>query len=121
MANEITIAATLSIARNGATLVGSGNFNIDQVGLASASNVQAIGTTTEALDIGDITAIGFLFVKNLDATNYVELGLVTPVSAADAFITLRPNEFALVPTRLEAIYAKANTAPVNLLVVAGSL
>ncbi len=121
MANEISISALLSISRSGATISGAGNLSIDQSGALNSGNVQAIGTTTEALDLGDITAVGFLFVKNQDATNYVEIGLVNPVATGDAFITLRPGEFALVPTRHESIYAKANTAPVNLLVIAGSL
>lgn len=121
MANEISISALLSISRSGATLAGTGNLSITQSGIPSSSNVQAIGTTSEALDLGDITALGYLFLKNLDATNYVEISLQSTVTSADAFVTLLPGEFALIPTRLEAIYAKANTAGINLLVVAGSL
>ncbi len=121
MASEISISANFSCSKNGATVGGTGTKSIDMAGTAAISNVQAVGTTTEALVIGDITNVGYLFLKNLDSTNFVQIGLNTPVADADAFCTLLPGEFALVPTRLETIYAKANTAGINLLVAAASL
>ena len=121
MANEIQISASLNISKNGATFTGTGTINVTQSGNPSIANLQAVGTTTEALSIGDITAVGYVFLKNIDATNFVQVGLATPVTDADAMITLLPGEFALFPTRLETIYAKANTASCNVLVVAGSL
>jgi hypothetical protein len=122
MANEIQISASLAVSRSGATFTGVGSSTITQAGTPSIANTQVIdNVTTEALLIGDVTAVGYLFVKNLDASNYVELSLATPVLPAAAFVTLLPGECALIPTRLEVIYAKANSAPVNLLVVAASL
>ena len=121
MANEIQISAALTINRSGATFVGTGNSNITQAGSPNIANTQVIGTTSEAIMIGDITAVGYLFLKNLDASNYIEIGITTPVLPANAVITLLPGECALIPTRLEAFYAIANSAPSNLLVVAGSL
>ncbi len=120
MANEIQLQASLNITKNGATFAGSGSISVTQSGNASIGNVQAIGTSTEALLIGDITDLGYVFVKNLDATNFVRIGLNTPVVAADAFTTLLPGEFAMFPTRLETIYAIADTGACNLQVVAGS-
>lgn len=121
MANEIQISASLAVNRSGATFTGIGSSNITQAGTPSIANTQVIGTTTEALVIGDVTAVGYWFLKNLDASNYIEVGLLTPVTSADAFITLLPGECALIPSRLETFYAKANSAPLNLLVVAASL
>lgn len=121
MANEIQISASLAVNRSGATFTGIGSANITQGGTPSIANTQVVGTSTEALYLGDVTAVGYIFLKNLDASNYVEVGLATPVLPASAFITLLPGECALVPTRLETIYALANSAPVNLLVVAASL
>jgi len=43
-----------------------------QVGLFR--NVQAIGTTEEGIDTGSIGTIGLAVFRNLDATNYVEVG-----------------------------------------------
>ena len=121
MANEIQISASLAVNRSGATFTGIGNSNITQAGTPSIANTQVVGTTSEALYLGDVTAVGYIFLKNLDASNYVEISLEATVSSADAFVTLLPGECALIPTRLEAIYAKANSAATNLLVVAASL
>ena len=71
--------------------------------------------------LGDVTAVGYWFFKNLDPSNYVEISLQATVTSADAFCTLLPGECALIPSRLETFYAKANSAPLNLLVVAASL
>jgi hypothetical protein len=121
MANEIQLSASLSCTKSGATVTGTSSNVITQAGTPSIANVQIVGTTTEALLIGDITNIGYVYLKNLDATNFVQVGLNTPVADADSFITLLAGECAVFPTRLEVIYAKANTAPCNVQVVAVSL
>jgi hypothetical protein len=121
MANEIQMAATLVVNRGGLTLTGTGNAFITQAGTPSIGDTQNISTTTEALAIGDITNIGYVFVKNLDPTNYVQLGLNTPVADVDAMITLLPGEFAIFPTRIETIYAKAHTGACDVQVIAASL
>ena len=121
MANEITTSASLTVNRSGATFTGLGVNTITQAGSPSIANTQTIGTTSEALLIGDVTAVGYWFLKNLDASNYVEISLQSTVTTADAFCTLLPGECALIPSRLEVFYAKANSAASNLLVVAASL
>lgn len=121
MANEIQISASLAVNRNGATFTGVSSSNITQSGTPSIANTQIIGATTEALVLGDVTAVGYIFLKNLDPSNFIEISLATPVVAGAAFVTLLPGECALIPTRLETIYALANSAPCNLLVVAASL
>lgn len=121
MANEIQLSASLAINRNGAVFTGTGNSNITQSGTPTIANTQIIGATTEALLLGDVTGVGYYFFKNLDPSNYIELSLATPVVANAAFCTLLPGECALIPSRLETIYALANAAPCNLLVVAASL
>lgn len=87
-----------------------------QAGTNNIGNVQNIGTTTEALVFGDVTTIGYMFLKNLDATNYVEFDLNTPVSTT-AFCKLLPGECAFIPTRQTTIYGKSNTAAVDVMVV----
>lgn len=121
MANEITISAALSVNKTGMSLSGLGSLSITQSETGNSSTIQNIGTSTEQLVFTDIDNIGYVFLKNLDDTNYIEIGLITAVSSANAFLTLLPGEFALVPTRQETIYAKANTAACNLLIVAAEL
>jgi hypothetical protein len=86
-----------------------------------ASNIYAGGTqnigfaSEEALDIGTVAANGgSVYLYNRDATNYVEIGLV--ISATfQPFITLAPGEFAVTPgISNRALYAKANTAAIDL-------
>ena len=73
-ANEGTIRHTRTVTK------GDLNTNVDyteRFDVASAvvaSGVQSIGTTAEALDVGDVSSNGRLFLRNLDATNYVTFG-----------------------------------------------
>lgn len=110
MANEITISAGIQLIKNGVSIAASVSKVITQAENGNIATVQSIGLATEALVLTDIDNIGYVFVKNLDPTNFVMLGLVTPVLAANAMITLLPGEFALFPTRLETIYSLADTA-----------
>jgi hypothetical protein len=111
MANEITLTAALSLVKSGQTIQGAVNgLSIAQSGTNNIGNVQAIGTTSEALSVGDVTTPGYLYVKNLDATNFVVLDLNNPAVASTAFCTLLPGEACVIPTRRSAIYAKADTA-----------
>ena len=118
MANEISLSAQLSSNKAGMNVAGSGSVSADQAGDTVLASVQTIGTTTEAVNIGDITDLGYLFVKNMDATNTIRIGLTSPVAAGDAMITLLPGQFAMFPTRIEVIYAIALVAPCNMQVVA---
>ena len=56
--------------------------------------VQAIGTSQEALVTGEIVAanLGFYFIKNLDATNYVKLRSAV---AGDFLVRLGPGKFTM--------------------------
>jgi len=119
MANEINIQAVLTIQRSTPPMCASGALDITQTGKHCICSVQNIGTTAEQLVIGDCATLGYLFVKNLDATNYVQLGL--DASVTQIFAKLRPNEFCLVPANQNAIYAKANTAACDVCVTAAEL
>lgn len=121
MSNTINFSVTAGVTLSaGGTITGTGSGTITQAGTDNIGSVQNIGTSTEALVIGDVTTIGYLFLKNLDATNYVEISLTSPVGA-EAFIKLLAGECAFLPTRQTTIYGKANTAAVDLLVVAMEL
>jgi len=74
-------------------------------------NVQTIGTTEEALVLGDVaTDGGAFYARNLDDTNYVEIGLT-----GSYVIKLLPGEFCFLSGVSDKdLYAKANTAAVAL-------
>ena len=48
-------------------------------GLDVVHKTQNIGTSEEALDMGDVTTPGWLFLRNLDNTNYVSMRPATGV------------------------------------------
>jgi len=91
-------------------------INSTQTGNQSIQNIQTIGTSAEAIVVGDVVP-GYLYFKNTDATNYIDLGIentaITPI-----VFRLKAGEGVLVPTTNATWYAKANTAPCDLLVAA---
>jgi len=115
MANEIYIGLTFTATKNGASVSGSFAGNATMVGDNFIGNVQAVGTSNEAILLGDVSATGMgVFLKNLDATNYVEIfsdsgntNLITKLTAGMPCL-LWPNA---------VIYARANTASCNVQVV----
>lgn len=115
MANEYTISMSANV-RNG-TLVDGFNpdvYQADQATQLVEAGVQIIGTTYEQITVGDITSAGPAGFKNLDSTNYVQIG----VEVAAAFHPLHrlpagKSELVWLEPGI-SYYAKANTAAVKL-------
>src|SRR6185369_5689912 len=104
MSNVIAVSVSSTVTFGaGGSIAGTGSFSVTQAGTNNIGNVQNIGTSTEQFTYGDVTTIGYLFIKNLDATNYVEFDLNTPV-AGTAFCKLLAGECAFIPTRQTTIY-----------------
>lgn len=121
MANEITFAASLSISKSGATATGNITDQEDLAGVGKLATTQNIGTAAETLTFpSDLTTEGitYLWIRNLDATNYVELALDSGM--AQVFAKIPAGKVALFPpaTGNPTIYARANTAAVNVQIVA---
>lgn len=121
MADEISITTRLRINNGDVKLptVG-GTFTDDQTTASFVYAKQTIGTTAggEVLvipsDIG--SAVKWLWVKNLDATNYVEVGNHNGASPI-YFAKLMPGDEMTVPVTVtkDNINCLANTAAVNVL------
>lgn len=77
MADEITVTDSASIVNGDFrdTLDFGGTYRIDQTTAGSASGTRSIGTSAENLVMTDITTPGILYVRNLDDTNFVEVGV----------------------------------------------
>lgn len=75
MADEITLAGSLQV-NNGnhhfKTL--DRRFQDDQSAIGAHGQVVDVGTTEEAMPIGDVSSEGWLELTNLDDTNYVDWG-----------------------------------------------
>ena len=88
--------------------VGTIEYRSDQSGVDHEMGTQEIGTSEENItwstDIGDEY---WLYIRNLDTTNYVQLGFATGVYG----IRLRAGDFMLIPLEPgTSIFALANTA-----------
>lgn len=116
MSNEIKITLGVAYA-NGALSdsVAAATLNVNQTTLQFHGTVASVGTSEEDLTTGDIATLGYLYMKNLDAANYVQWG---PKSggAMVVFGRLKPGESAIL--RLEpgiTLRWIANTAAVKVL------
>ena len=110
MANELAIRVQLSFSKGGAKT--SCNFakSITVTGDAFTNEVQAVGTTEEELTQGaDLGTLGWVFLINLDATNYVQVGKSTGVYT----IKMKAGEPAFYRHDGTTVYAKADTATCN--------
>jgi len=110
MANELTLTVGMTFSKGGAEGQRSDSIQVTVTGDAFNHNVQEVGTTEEELAQNTILGTpGYLFVKNLDATNYVEIGTTTTKYA----VKLKAKEIALFRVDGTTIYAKANSAACN--------
>ena len=115
MANEITLTAKLSVTNGNFTDERNANrISITQSSLGAQGGVQNIGTSHEAISLGDVSTEGYVWMRNLDDTNFVQVGLdggasLTPV--------IRMNAGESCVFRLDAaatLYAEADTAACDL-------
>ena len=122
MANEINMQVCLSIQRANLNVAGMANELISPAGTRASQNQITVTTgafSTNAITLIDgSTSAGYLFVKNTDPTNFVQLALDS--AGAKIFAKLRKLECCLVPLvdSTTQIYAQANTASVSIIVVA---
>lgn len=107
MANELTVTAKLNFSKGGAKVTRAITDLIDVAGDAFSHEIQSIPTSNTALTEGAAVGTpGYYLIINLDATNYVEIGLTNSYA-----IKLLAGEVCLFRAD-GAIYAKANTAAV---------
>ena len=111
MANEKTASISLSASKDGASIsTGTITKTYDMTGGDMESWTQVIGTSNEALAFNttDITGDVDLVVKNLDATNYVEI--FNDSGNTHRLSKLSPGQACLlmqVPSA--SLYGRANT------------
>jgi len=119
MANEISVSASLA-ATNGTLIVPTfgGTQQIDQATAGGGGpGFLKIGTSWETIALTDITTPGVCWCKNLDATNYVELG-TNDGGGDQEFLKLKAGEYF--PFRLSGLTtlrARANSAEVKILLI----
>lgn len=116
MANEISLSISLAVRKsnldNSRSL--SGSFTLNAASPAKAAGIASIGFAAhEALPMGDVATAGWALFKNLDATNFVNIGIDSGGNFHPT-IKLKPGECAACRLASNAPYAKADTAAVKL-------
>ncbi len=109
MANEITVSSTLKYSKNKASASLATSYFANQTGDKYQGGVQSIATTEESLDKGDVGTIGFLAVRNMDATNFVSFGHTTGVYD----VKVLAGQGGVIPWNGTSVFAKADTASVE--------
>mgnify|MGYP003646569833 CR=1 FL=1 len=115
MANEIKITAGMTCTNGNLSVqVPASTIQVDQATAKGGGPASVdVGTTEETIGFGDITA-RYVFMKNLDAANFVQIGFSTGVYG----IKLLSGETAVFPLLTSAtVYAKADTATCTLQVI----
>jgi hypothetical protein len=112
---SITFTGTATYGDNFREQIQPGTTTITLSGQGFASGIQAIGTSAEDLDIGDIGAanVGKVYLRNLDTTNFVTYGL-NDSATLKAIGKLKPGEWAWFRIKPSAaLMLQADTAACN--------
>jgi len=115
MANEIQLNVSVRVENgNMLEVIQPGVKSIDQAAVGGpAPGYVTIGTTEESVTLTEISTLGYCFLQNLSATNFVEWGFSTAVYGG----RLKAGEIAVL--RLNpgaALFMRANTAACKCLV-----
>lgn len=113
MADEITLSVALAFSDSGDSIdtsdMGLLGLELDVTGRYFVKAQQSIGTTAELLGKGEIGTVGYLVLKNLDATNYIELDNASFTIDAGP-VRVKPGGVFIGQLRGTTIYACAKTA-----------
>lgn len=115
MANEITYKVSLFFEKG--NIPRTGDSSGDKLATLSGDDyefrTQLVGTSEEALHVGDVGTPGMCLMQNLDDTNFVSVRAAT--GAANT-VELKPGEWSLfrLARTATAPYVIANTANVRI-------
>ena len=115
MADELTLTGFFRVEKGEVReteTIESATHDVAASPLYIAAGVLNLGTSAEAIPMGDVAAAGMAYFKNCDATNYCEIGVDS--GGFIAFLKLTAGRECMVWLGTNAPYAKANTAAVPL-------
>jgi hypothetical protein len=97
----------MAFSKSGAKTSRTENIKVDVTGDSFTHEIQSVGTSEEELAQGaDLGTPGYIFLKNLDSTNYVEVGSTTGVYN----LKLLAGEVAIYRHNSATVFAKANSS-----------
>lgn len=110
MANELTVTTSLSYSKTNDTVNRAKSCTVTVTGSVRHGGVQTIGTSEEALALGDVSSIGWVYIQNLDGTNYVQ---IAAIPSEKFTIKLKAGEACAFRSSGNTVYAMANSAAVK--------
>jgi hypothetical protein len=115
VANEISLSTRLKVKKGSLAFdTGTVTQQANLSGTRFHHVVTNVGTTYQSLAIpAGIGTPGESFFKNTDATNFIEIGLEV-ASTFHPLVKLKPGRTARLPLSTDALFARANTAAVDL-------
>ncbi len=114
MANELTVTGTLAYAKGNiaSTSMTKSGVRFDVAGSNYERGTKVVTTSSpQAIGLGAVGTPGWFFIQNNDATNYVN---IFDATGGNAFLKLKPGEFAIGRFAATAPAAQANTASVSI-------
>ena len=113
MADELTVKPYIRLSNgNLKQTISPGSLTFDQSGNGYYHNVSNIGTSEESIaTFGDVSTEGWCYMRNADATNYVQWGFSTGVYGGRMEAGETAGPFRMEPGL--TLYLKANTAACN--------
>jgi len=117
MSGTITIDATMRVLNgNFEETIGPRHTQETQNAQGADGGIRTIGTSEETISLTDLSSPGRAWLENLDETNYVQVGPDSGGSMVP-FLRLDPGQANLLTLEPGVtLKAKADTAPVKLLV-----
>lgn len=93
MSGTITVTGKITLVNGelNETIRAPGQDTIAQTTQGLHATVWTVGTSEESMPVGDVGTLGRIYAKNLDATNYVDIGVDSGGSMVGA-IRLKPGE-----------------------------
>ena len=117
MANEITILSDLAVKKGGVNYqLPLNRQSVTQTGTRLKDVVINVGTSEVSLAINDVGTPGYVVLRNLDGTNYVQWGIATTVYTGRMLAGESANPFRI-DAGVTTLYLKANTAACDVRVV----
>ena len=124
MAGRIRVSTSVSWSNENVSVSMTASDTYTQAGTEAIGNNQIIGASSEAVNLGDVTTLGYLGFKNLNAVggSTIHIGTTNPVTAGNAQISLPPQAAVFVPIGTAAAgnawYAISSSGNSNLFVLA---
>lgn len=114
MANELTVTSAISFTKAGVQIDKASSPQVSVSGTPYQGSVISVSTTEAALPLGNVSTLGYLWLNNIDATNYIEVGVVV---SATFYPVVRVNRGESAVFRLAqgiTPYVRAHTATSSL-------